>query len=271
MIGIGGLGFVGSAIYESFRLKNLDMCGYDKFKNGGIGTFEDILKSHICFLCLPTLYDDNIEEYDKDSILETLDKLDNNDYKGLIVIKSTVEPETTYKMSLKYPKLRLCNNPEFLSARTAFIDFHNQTHIVIGSPYAEKEESISELRDVYAKNFPDATISVCTSTESESMKIMCNTFYASKIAIFNEFYLVCEKNGSDFQVVRDLMLKNNWINPMHTEVPGSDGQLGFGGACFPKDTAAISKYMKRNGTPNRIIEAVIEENKVVRSSAPIPE
>ena len=43
------------------------------------------------------------------------------------------------------------------------------------------------------------------------------------------------------------MLKNGWINHMHTEVPGQDGKLGFGGACFPKDTAALLADMKREG------------------------
>ena len=44
-IGIIGLGFVGGAILKSFRLKNIEVEGYDKFKNGGIGSFKSMLKS----------------------------------------------------------------------------------------------------------------------------------------------------------------------------------------------------------------------------------
>ena len=40
------------------------------------------------------------------------------------------------------------------------------------------------------------------------------------------------------------MLKNGWINPMHTTVPGPDGQLSYGGFCFPKDTNALLQFMK---------------------------
>ena len=45
-----------------------------------------------------------------------------------------------------------------------------------------------------------------------------------------------------------MMLKNEWINPMHTNVPGSDGSLGYGGACFPKDTNALYRYMEKKGS-----------------------
>ena len=46
--------------------------------------------------------------------------------------------------------------------------------------------------------------------------------------LFNEYYLLCQKNGSDFEKIKSLMLKNNWINPMRTNIPGPDGSLGFG-------------------------------------------
>ena len=39
--------------------------------------------------------------------------------------------------------------------------------------------------------------------------------------LFNEYYMLCNKNGSDFNKIKELMLKNNWINEMHfTTVPG---------------------------------------------------
>ena len=59
--------------------------------------------------------------------------------------------------------------------------------------------------------------------------------------LFNEYFLLCQKNGSDFEKIKSLMLKNKWINPMHTNIPGPDGSLGYGGACFPKDVDAILK------------------------------
>ena len=259
-IGIIGLGFVGGSMYESFKLKKIDCRGYDKYKN--IGSFEEILDSNILFLCLPTLFDEGKNCYNKDEIFKTLDKL--NEYKGLIVIKSTVEPESTDNFSKQYPNLKICHNPEFLTARTAFEDFHNQTHIVLGK--GPNCDSVQELYDFYHRNYPNAEISICSALESESMKIFCNSFYASKIMLFNEYYLLCQKNGSNFNRIKDLMLKNDWINPMHTNIPGPDGKLGYGGACFPKDTKALNEYMKNLESNNKVLQGVIEECDKVRET-----
>jgi len=40
MLSIIGLGFVGGSMLKSLKLKNVDVIGYDKFKDGGIGTFD---------------------------------------------------------------------------------------------------------------------------------------------------------------------------------------------------------------------------------------
>ncbi len=264
MIGIIGLGFVGGSMLKSFKLKGVDVVGYDKFKNGGIGTFEETLGADIIFLCLPTLFDEKKKEYNKNAIHEICSKLSDNSYKGLVIIKSTIEPETTNVLSDTHPSLKFCHNPEFLTARTAFEDFHNQTHIVLGKGKNCVDDDMKPLKDFYIKYYPNAEISECSSLESESMKIMCNSFYASKIMLFNEYYLLCKKNGSDFNKIKNLMLKNGWINQMHTDVPGPDGNLGYGGACFPKDTQALSHYMNEKNTPNKVLESVIKEKSTLR-------
>ena len=60
------------------------------------------------------------------------------------------------------------------------------------------------------------------------------------------------------------MLKNGWINPMHTNVPGTDGQLSYGGYCFPKDTNALLEFMKTQNSPHEVIEATISERNKIR-------
>ena len=267
-IAIVGLGFVGSAIEKSFSLNNIDLILYDKYKNNGIGKLENILNSDILFLCLPTLFNKLTNKYDKTAIHEVSKFLQENNYKGLVILKSTVEPETTEKLAEEY-NLKYVHNPEFLTARTAFEDFHNQNHIVLG--YTENCDSDDKkiIEFFYNTYYPNAEISICKSIESESMKIMCNSFYASKVQLFNEFYLLCKKNNSDFETVKNLMLKNNWINKMHTDVPGPDGKLSYGGACFPKDTNALSNYMKIKNAPSKVLDSVIEERNLMRQESVI--
>lgn len=265
MAAVIGLGFVGSALHKSFALKKVEpLGGYDRYKNGGIGSLEECLDAPILFLCLPTLYDEVHGEYDKSAIKETVANLANYEYQGVIVIKSTVEPGTTDELSKKYPALTIMHNPEFLSAATAFHDFHNQTHIVLGQGIHCSDESVKLVHDFYHKYYPTAEISECKAIESESMKSFVNSFYSVKIQFFNELYLLCQKQGSDFEVIKSLMLKNDWINPMHTQVPGHDGKLSYGGACFPKDTNALLQTMKNQESPHQLLEGCVRERNVLR-------
>ena len=263
IISIIGLGVVGGALAQSLTIKKVTQKNFDKFKK--IGKLEDCLKSDIIFLCLPTPYSDEKKEYDKTALNETVEYLSKQNYSGLVVAKSTVEPKTTDTFYEKYPNLNFSHNPEFLTAKTAFEDFHNQKHVVLGMQKNCNQELYQKLVNFYRKHYPNAKISECDCTESESMKIFVNSFYASKIQLFNEYYLLCQKTGADFEKVRTLMLANDWINPMHTLVPGTDGKLSYGGACFPKDTNALNRFMERQNTPNTVLESVIKERNQIRN------
>ena len=258
-IGVIGIGVVGSAISKSFQKRNIDVIEYDKYKN--IGSISLMDGCNIVFLCLPTLYSDELKCYDKSSIYDVCDNLEKNNFSGIVVIKSTVEPETTLNLSKKY-NLRFCHNPEFLTAKTAYEDFENQSHIVIG--YIEKDTGLI-LEKFYKHHYPSANISLCFSTESEMMKIGVNCFYAVKIQYFNEIYELCQKHeNTNYEIVRNLMLKNGWINPMHTNVPGTDGKLSYGGMCFPKDTNALLEHMKRMNSIHEVLGGTISERNKMR-------
>ena len=258
-IGIIGLGFVGSAIQTTLQDKEFSpeqLFVFDKYKE--IGFFSDILNADILFLALPTVYNQDKKEYDKAPLIETLDKLKKHEFKGLVVIKSTVEPGTTQKYQ-EYYGLNVVHNPEFLTARTAQQDFLNQKHIIIG----KTQDNVQPLIDFYNQYF-EAKISVCTSTESECMKLFCNCFYAAKVQMFTEFYVLCQKISVDYENVKNLMLGNGWINPQHTTIPGPDGQISYGGLCFPKDTNALAEFMSEHLSPNQVLMAVIQERNLMR-------
>ncbi len=263
-IGIIGLGFVGGAMEKSFRELGVNIQStFDKFKNGGMGKIEDLLNCDIIFSALPTVYSEKLKEYNKVPFEETCEFLKCNNYNGLLIVKSTVEPGTSEDFSRRYG-LKILHNPEFLTARTAYDDFHNQKHIVIGKTDLVSNEEHEKVREFYKYYYSNADISLCTSKESESMKIFCNCFYAVKVQFFNELFLVCKDGEMNYERVRDIMLKNGWINPMHTNVPGPDGKLSYGGLCFPKDTNALNEHMIKRGIPNKVLQATIEERDIMR-------
>jgi UDPglucose 6-dehydrogenase len=271
-VGVVGLGFVGGALKRSFESRGQSVIAYDKYKECP-NEREELLETNILFLCLPTQYVKG-HGYDIGALQETCNFLCKNRYNGLVVIKSTVEIGTTKLLSETYT-LNMCHNPEFLTARTAFEDFDNQEHIVIGTYYVTNKfrtggESLVFansgfiLSRLYEELYPEAQISICRAEEAEAMKLFCNNFYAIKVQVFNEFYLLCQRIGADFETVRELMLNNGWINPMHTDVPGPDGSLSYGGACFPKDTSALNEFMKRMGATHEVLEACISERNKIR-------
>jgi len=113
-------------------------------------------------------------------------------------------------------------------------------------------------------NDKNPIISICSSNESESVKIFCNSFYATKIQFFTEIKLLCDKLKIDYDIVKNMMLLNGWINEMHTQIPGHDGQISFGGKCFPKDISALNSFMNKLSIPNKVINAVVIENSEMR-------
>jgi len=262
-VGVIGIGFVGSAMVDSFKLKGLEVKCYDKFKDGGIGSLAEMIHCELLFLCLPTPFNSELKEYDKSAIYEVCQQLHEESFRGIAVIKSTIEIGTMIYLKDNYP-LKYIHNPEFLTARTAAEDFHNQTHIVLGIGNTVTNIDVHYLHTFYDKFYPNTPISICDVNESEAMKLFCNCFYATKVQFFNEIYCLCEKMDICYNNVKDLMIGNKWIHPMHTLVPGTDGQLSYGGYCFPKDTNALNELMIKYDSPNMVLNAAIEERNTMR-------
>ena len=263
-VGICGCGFVGNAILQFlFNQYGISISVYDKYKN--FNSFNNLLDRDILFICLPTNYSSELQTYDMSEVTTTLKLLSEHNFSGIIIVKSTVLPNYCSEMNILFSNLKIIHNPEFLTARTAVEDFSNQTHIILGYT-KESTNSISRVESFYTKLFPLATISVCTSEESALTKLACNSFYATKIQYFTELYLLCERLQIPYDTVKNLMLKNNWINPQHTSVPGSDKLISFGGLCLPKDIKALHSYMNEHDTPCQVLQAVIKEQENIRGS-----
>ena len=260
-IGIVGIGIVGSAIYKDFINKKINVQIYDKYKK--LGDINNTLDCEIIFLCLPTPYCDILKSYDKKSIYEICNFYKVNQYNGLLVLKSTVEPLVTKYIYENY-KINILHSPEFISAKTAYEDIKNQSHIVIGKPPNFKIELLNKLINFNKRNYPKADISIIDCTESELMKISANSFYAVKIQYFNEIYSLCQKLNISYENVKNTIIKNKWVNKMHTEVPGTDGKLSYGGMCFPKDTNALNQFLLINKSPNLLLENTIRERNLIR-------
>jgi len=63
-----------------------------------------------------------------------------------------------------------------------------------------------------------------------------------------------------------MFLSDGRIGNSHHEVPGHDGDYGFGGTCFPKDISAFTGWARQQGLPIDTLEAAIKVNERVREN-----
>ena len=262
-IGIIGQGFVGNAIYQKFK-NYFDVLTYDLDKAKSNTTKENLIfKCNTIFLCLPTPMnaDGSCNVDILQTELENIDLItDNQEITKTIVIKSTVSPGTTARWNSLYDSLNLVFNPEFLTEANAVEDFNNQSRIILGGP----RPGTTKLKQIYSKVFPKAHIIKTDSTHAEMVKYLTNAFLATKVSFANEIYQICDKLKIDYDKVVEYATLDDRLGKTHWQVPGPDGDFGFGGHCFPKDLSAIIHLALNLDTETNVLTAAEETNDVVR-------
>ena len=259
IIGIVGNGFVGNAIYQNFKDKEIAKV-YDVRIHRSYNTLEDTVNSDIVFVCLPTPMKDD-GTCDLSYVLRFFSDVKVTNDKTLFVIKSTVPIGTTEKICEMRQDLKVVHNPEFLTAVNAVEDFRESDRNIIGG----YQKWCLELKEFYVKHFPYTPIQIVKSNESETIKYFCNSFLASKVAFFNNLYEICQKLGMNFDSVKDGVISDTRIGASHTKVPGPDGLMGFGGYCFPKDINALINTLKENKIDASLFEAAWNYNQKIRT------
>ena len=265
MIGIIGQGFVGNAVYQKFQ-KSFTVLTYDidsTLCNSSLDSL--IFNSTVIFLCLPTPMSKNGScniSILKQSLYDIDLIADNLETKRTIIIKSTIPPGSTEKFNQEFNNLDIIFNPEFLTERNAVEDFENQNRIILGGP----RPTTTEVKPIFSKVFPKAHIIKTDSTHAEMVKYLTNTFLATKISFANEIYQLCNKLNIDYDKVIEYATLDKRLGKSHWGVPGHDGDLGYGGHCFPKDLAALLYLSYQYNTTNHVLKATQETNNKVRSN-----
>ncbi len=259
-IGIVGHGFVGKATDWGFN-KNSDKFIVDPKIETNIDQLSDF-KPELIFVCVPTPMGEN--GFQDSSIIEAVVKeLAIKCPESIIVIKSTVLPSILE--NLEKTNTKIIYNPEFLREKHANEDFMNSEMIIFGGD-KEIASQVSKFYRDHSRCKSEKHIFMDISSAS-LVKYSINTFLASKVMFFNEIYEVFNKlksNDSWESFIKTLSLDKR-IGESHMKIPGHDGKKGFGGACFPKDTAALLKYAEDIGVELDILRAVIKKNNIIRS------
>jgi len=275
-IGIIGQGFVGGAIYNTLQ-RYYGVRTYDIDPLKGNTSHDDVvLNSEIVFVCIPTPMrsDGSCDIRILEEVIESSCEIIKNSTKApvhsefikravrkkIFVIKSTVPPGTTNMLANQYRSINICFSPEFLTEANAHQDFANQERIVIGG------EGAKLVKSMFRKPFPDASIIVTRPETAEMVKYFTNCFLATKVTFANEMYEICAAADIDYDKVCEYALYDKRIGKSHLAVPGPDGDLGFGGHCFPKDMEAMVYFAEFLDLNPILLKKVLDKNDLVRKN-----
>ncbi|WP_170480021.1 UDP-glucose dehydrogenase family protein [Ruegeria arenilitoris] len=182
----------------------------------------------------------------------------------VVVTKSTVPVGTNRKVheviAAANPEAEfdVASNPEFLREGAAIDDFMRPDRVVVGVESERAAEVMAKIyRPLYLRDFPILN----TDLESaELIKYAANAFLATKITFINEIAGLCERVGGDVkEVARGIGLDGRIGNKFLRAGPG------YGGSCFPKDTAALARIGQEHAYPMQITETVIRVNDAVKA------
>jgi UDPglucose 6-dehydrogenase len=179
----------------------------------------------------------------------------------VIVVKSTVVPETTEKVVLpilekesgkKLGDFGIAMNPEFLREGKAVHDFMNPDKIVVGSLDKKSGDIVASLYSGL-----NCEVTRTNPRTAEMIKYVNNAFLATKISFSNEVGNICKELGIDTYEVMKAVGKDFRIGP-HFLNSGA----GFGGSCFPKDVKALIGKSHEIGYEPTLLKSVIAVNEI---------
>ena len=254
-VGIIGNGFVGEAQAFAFSpTSNVKIYDIDPKKS--THNLNEVHQCDFVFICVPTpMYEDGSQDQ---SYINSV--LENSTSKPIYILKSTVIPGTTNQLIKKFGKIKITFSPEFLTERTAKLDMLTQSRIIIGG----EKKLTSLVCKLFTERFMNKNIIETDTTTAELIKYMNNTFLATKVSIINEFKLLSDKIGANWNDAINGFAADGRIGDSHLHVPGPDGKFGYGGTCFPKDVNAFILYAKNNGIDLNTISGGWKTNLEVR-------
>jgi UDPglucose 6-dehydrogenase len=177
----------------------------------------------------------------------------------VVVVKSTVPVGTgdtvegLIRDKIPEADFDVVSIPEFLREGFAVHDFFHPERLVVG---ADSGRAVRVIRELYQFFENRAPMLFVRRRSSEIIKYAANAFLAVKIHYINEVADLCEKIGADVREVGSGLGLDSRIGPRFLN-PGP----GYGGSCFPKDTAALAYVGQQNNVDLSLIRAAIDGNR----------
>ena len=184
-LGIIGSGFVGSAVEYGFSVDTEQFIVDPKFNDN---TLQDLVNrnAEITFVCVPTPQQDTHMDVDTSIARTVLQELNELEYKGVVVVKSTITPHHLKQFKTLYSNLRLVYNPEFLTEANSKQEFINPHMQILGG---ELQDCI-EVEQAYINHSKVKIVPTFKTdlTSASMIKYTINSWLATKVSFFNELF-----------------------------------------------------------------------------------
>ena len=269
-IGIIGRGFVGGSM-EKYLLEHShhDVQAFDA-KDGDVteGYNRIVGHSEMIYVAVPTPMDKNGKCHT--AILEESLALINylsmqRRDSPVVLIKSTMSPGTSERLKKEFTNIIIVTNPEFLTERNAYEDLCNAKQHVLGLPEGELDGLRAKLEAYHKQLWQGCKCIFVSNTEAELIKYLTNTYFSVKVSFANHMYHISQALGINYdRFINAAIQADPRIEPTHWQVPGPDGQLGFGGKCFPKDLNGMITLFAENGVECPLLETAWQYNLDIR-------
>ena len=79
-------------------------------------------------------------------------------------------------------------------------------------------------------------------------------------------YQICEGLDIDYDKVTEYAIYDERLGKSHLNVPGPDGDYGYGGHCFPKDVKALINVAHNLDVSSTMLNATDSKNNDVRKN-----
>lgn len=247
---IVGYGFVGKAYELLFKNHRREIVIHDPPK----GMTADFSNTSAVVICVST---PELESgaCDISAVYETIDLCDIS---TPILIKSTISLQGWEYLKETFPNHKLCFSPEFLRSANFMNDIQEMDSVILSG-------DTDYWRDQYSYNWPKIKIHIVKPEEAITIKYFRNAFLATKVSFFNEIHDFCTAYNINFDQVRAGVASDKRIGDSHTYVWPEEGTRGWGGLCFPKDTAALLKMAEEKDKVDlSILQEVVKYNNLIR-------
>lgn len=240
-IGFIGFGTVGQSTYTMFNPDEVEICICDPKCRDSVEISDMIDSTDLIYISVPTGEGYNV---DRTQVTDILLDLEKGEYQGVVVVRSTCTA-----LMLEKRNLALIYHPCFIQENATFDDQEFQQELnIVGGDIDLITEYIKMFEEVGNKDL-ELRFTKCTLRDACAVKLVRNLYGAYKVLFWN----FVQKNYGNARNICAIMRQTPYQGDM--ENVGQDGELGFGGKCYPNNIALAFTEVK-----DSLIKFLVEYN-----------